>query len=193
MFSTDLDNVHASLDVIRQRQESAEAVSLADLERVQAVAGNLGQVAAAMLGTGSDVCEEFSVANLLGSRAPAELVARMRQQLGLDDPASSANRVHAYSAIGIGYRYEGESPVGRIVWHFDDPQSASADLALRERLLEEWPSILIGQPYAEFAFTLDRASTQGSDLIWQVSPARDMPRQLFNLVIRKDLLFAVCP
>jgi hypothetical protein len=54
-------------------------------------------------------------------------------------------------------------PVGTFVLHFLDPDSASSDLPLRR------------------------------DLALTVRPIADEPRRLFQMVLARDVLFALCP
>lgn len=77
--------------------------------------------------------------------------------------------------------------------HYTSPESAKADLALRRQMAQEGISLNVGQPYNETLFTLDEASVEGSDLVFQVSPISGMPRRLFDMVIADDMLFASCP
>jgi hypothetical protein len=71
--------------------------------------------------------------------------------------------------------------------------SANSDLPLRRDLAEFGASVQGGQPYSQVAFTMIRADVEGSDLTLTVRPIADEPRRHFQMVLARDVLFALCP
>jgi hypothetical protein len=185
VLSSSLAGVQAILDA-----QAGEAPSLADSASAQAVADRLGQVAAAIIDAGPESCLSFSenpLQALAGGEISEEQLAQLRELLE-QGPA-----LHLYTALGVGYRYEGDELVGLIVMHYPNADDAQADLEPRRQIAEEGLSLAARQPYPEVLFTVQEATVEGSDLVWQVSPVDDIPRRLFDMVLRRDMLFAGCP
>jgi hypothetical protein len=192
VLSSSVDSVYAVLDVF-----AGDAQSLADDENAQAIAGRLGEVAAAVIAAGPDTCTSFGVEVFLLSHLTAEnrerLLEKLREEYGLDKPLTDQDRIHPYIALGVGYRYEGEKPVGLLVFHYASETVAQTDMERRRKLADEGTSMTTRQPIRETLFTVDEANVEGSDLVWRVSPVNGIPRRLFDMVWRRDMLFAVCP
>lgn len=176
VLSTSIDNVKAIVDAYRDQSRSSGGETA-----FQAIADRLGEVAAAALSRAEVVCRSLNEANI---SAQTEAVKAI---LG---PAPA---LHAYQAFGIGYRYENEKPIGLLVFHYANAADAQADLDARRRLADEATSLSTRQPYSVALFTLNQALVDGSDLTLQVSPVNDLPRRLFDMVRRRDVIFAVCP
>jgi hypothetical protein len=83
--------------------------------------------------------------------------------------------------------------VGTFVLRFLDPASANSDLPLRRDLAEFGASTQGGQPYSQVVFTMITADVEGADLTLTVRPIGDEPRRLFQMVLARDVLFALCP
>jgi len=157
----------------------------------QAVAGRLEGVASAILVIGPGACWSLSadpaLEFFLNASDPQGLYATVKALL------TERAGLHIYRGFGVGYRYDGEVPVGSFVFHFLDPASASLDLPLRQALAESGASAQGGQPYSQVVFTMTGADVEGSDLILTVRPVGDEPRRLFRMVFARDMLFALCP
>lgn len=175
--------VRAVLDVYQ-----GKADSLADDSAAQSVVGRLGAAYAAFVVTGAEACVENE---LFGERGDQEEIARLRAAMLEEWPEIS--QVHAYTALGVGYRLEDDQVLGLIVFHYPDDKDAEADLPARQRLAQESTSPQTRQAYSKAVFILDEASVQGSDLMFEVSPVSGASRCLFDMVMRRDMLFAVCP
>jgi hypothetical protein len=155
------------------------------------LAGRLQGVASAILVIGPGACSSLSTDSVLESfinaSDPQNLYAALNALL-----AERAG-LHVFTAFGVAYRYDGEEPVGTFVLGFLDPASANSDLPLRRGLAEFGASVQGGQPYSQVAFTMIRADVEGSDLALTVRPIADEPRRLFQMVLARDVLFALCP
>jgi len=163
---------------------SADAVA-------QGVAGRLRGVASAILVIGPGACWSLSadpaLESFINASDPQGVYATLKALL-----AERAS-LHVFTGFGVGYRYNGELPVGSFVFHFLDPASASSDLPLRRALAESGASAQGGQPYLQVVFTMTGADVEGSDLTLTVRPVGDEPRRLFQMVFARDMLFALCP
>jgi hypothetical protein len=185
VLSADIGGVQSILDVI-----AGGASSLADVARASATVDRLGEVAAAHISSGSDTCQssgDMSLEALLNASSSEELVEELKDQFVV------AESVHPYTALGVGYRYEGDRALGLIVMHYPDADDAQADLEPRRQLAREGFSFRVRRPYSEVLFTVDEATVQDGDLVLQVSPIDNVPQRLFTMTMSRDLLFAVCP
>ncbi len=176
ILSTTIDNVKAILDARRDRGRS-----LAGDEAFSATADRLGEVAAATLSRSAEVCA--SLAQVVPARLPNSLKMLLDQ----------LSPLHAYSVLGIGYRYEDGEPIGLLVLHYASADDAQADLESRKRLAEDGYSLRVGRLYSEAILTLEAATVEGSDIVLRVNPVNNMPRRLIELGFTRDLLFAACP
>ena len=59
-------------------------------------------------------------------------------------------------------------------------------------LIGEGDSIRYRAPYRDKVFTLVDAATEGRQLILDVAPVNDTPQALFDVVIGRDMVFAIC-
>lgn len=111
--------------------------------------------------------------------------ARLVQAIGV---------LHPYQTFGMGYERDGpgEPAVGRYVFAYDRARDATADLPGRRRLIEEGHSIRYGAPYHDKVFTFVDAVAEGQQLILDVAPVNDTPQTLFDTVIGRDMVFAIC-
>jgi hypothetical protein len=168
-----------------------EIPTLSEDAAAQGLAGRMQGVASAILVIGPGACSSLSPDSVLESfihaSDPQDLNAALNALL-----AERAG-LHSFTAFGVAYRYDGDMAVGTFVLHFLDPTSANADLPLRRGLAELGASAPGGQPYSEVAFTLIRADVEESDLTLIVRPIADEPRRLFQMVLARDVLFALCP
>jgi hypothetical protein len=184
ILSPSIEDVRLVLDTYL-----GEVASLADNEAIQATASHLGEVAAAIIGPGVSTCLSFSanpLLEMLGQQPSEEQLDELREEL-------SGSELHLYTALGVGYRYEDDEPVGLVVMHYTSAGEAQADLEPRRQLAEEGISQTTGQPYSETVFTLEQASVEGSDLVLRLRPDNDQPSRLFQMVEYRDIAFAACP
>lgn len=169
----------------------AEIPTLGEDATGHRLASRLRGVASAILVVGPAVCSSLSSDSVLepltSTSDPqdpyAALNALLAQRTGL----------HVFTAFGVAYRYDGEEPVGTFVFGFPDPSSATSDLSLRRSLAEHGVSVQGGYPYSQIAFTMITASVEGADLTLTVRPTADEPGRLFQMVLARDVLFALCP
>jgi hypothetical protein len=70
---------------------------------------------------------------------------------------------------------------------------AQSDLEPRRLLAEKGTSLATKAPYSQAVFSVSKASVEGSSLVLRVAPAGNVPRRLFDMVFRRDMLFAICP
>jgi hypothetical protein len=155
------------------------------------VAGRLRSAASAILVIGPGACSslstDFALESFINATDPQSLYATLKALL------TERAGVHVFTGFGVGYRCDGELPIGSFVFHFLDPASANSDLPLRRGLAEAGASAQAGQPYSQVAFTLTGANVEGSDLTLTVRPVGDQPKRLFQMVFARDVLFALCP
>jgi hypothetical protein len=156
------------------------------------VAAQLGEVAAAFIAPGSALCSRLNMAGIVdlmtsGKTPTAEEVDRLQSSLFGDQP------LHPYLAFGIGYRYTDGRPVGVLVFHYPNAAQAQADLAPRRQVAEQATSLATKRPYSETLFTLADAAVVDNSIVFTVYPVDDLPRRLFDMVFRQDMVFAACP
>jgi hypothetical protein len=157
----------------------------ADLS-LRSAASLLFSPSSAFLRVGSDWCRSFGPAP---GTAPDV-------QAAVDALLAEAGAVHAYNVFVVGYNSAGD-PVGQFILGYADGADATADLDARRLLADEGissqsraGSIL---RYADHHFSLVDARAEQRSIVMDVAPFMNMPRQLFNLAIQRDLLFAACP
>ena len=144
------------------------------------VAAALGRPFAAKVRDGRYGCSGTGVERYLSDEG-----ARLVQAVG---------ELHPYRAFGLGYERAGPGApaLGRYVFAYDRVRTATADLPGRRRLIEEGYSIRYDAPYHETAFTLVDAAVEGRQLILDVAPVNDTPQTLFDTVVGRDMVFAIC-
>lgn len=146
------------------------------------VANLLGSPAAATMLIGTDTCADIA-AGLPPS--PADLRATIDKELGAAGP------LHAYDALAIGYT-RAAPVIGRIVIGYDDPATEAADFSGRTTLVRSGTSTRSGKSYGDTIFTLAKARQEAGSMVFEVTPRDDQPARLFDLVIDRDMLFALC-
>lgn len=136
-----------------------------------AVAG-LGDVDAAIVLLRGEMCASF---------APAA------------DPALAAvaATLHPWAALAAGWRTGDAAAVGRFAFVYDDPATASADLAGRARLAREG-STGDGRPLADLVFRLVDARADGALILLDVEPAGGQPVRIVQAYRGSELPFAAC-
>jgi hypothetical protein len=169
----------------------AEIPTLSEDATAQRLASRLRGVASAILVIGPGACSSLFTDPVLESFISASDPKDLRA--ALDALLAQRTGLHVFTAFGVAYRYDGEQPVGTFVFGFRDPSSANSDLPLRRGLAESGVSVQGGHPYSQVAFTMITASVEGADLTLTVRPVDDQPRRLFQLVLARDVLFALCP
>jgi hypothetical protein len=152
-----------------------------DTSSAQATVKLLGNVAAAFIGSDDYICP------LMESALTAEQLAQLQEQ------RNAGIGSHAYASLAVGYRQEGDQPVGLIVFHYADADDAEADLDLRRTLSQEGRMSQYGMRRYSVVFTVDEATVQGSDLVLRVGPSDGTLRVLHDIVETADMLFAYCP
>lgn len=184
VLSSAIEGVQAILAVYK-----GDAKSLVEDPAAAATVGRLGEMAAAFVGAGVAACMSSGdpLQAWIGQEIGEEQLAQMKALVEERPP------VHLYTALGLGYRYEDDKPVGLVVMHYPSADDAQADLEPRRRLAEEGISLAFKRPIREAVFTLEEASVEESDLLLRVRPVDDMPRRLLEIVFRRDMLFAGCP
>jgi hypothetical protein len=156
-----------------------------------AVASALSPTTAALVALGPQTCSGMGMAALLpsllrdGQPTADELAAIGRDYFG-------GRPLDPYWAMGIGYHYYNMQPLGTIVLHYANAQTAQIDLQPRQQLAAEGKSIAAQAPISEALFTLEDARVEGSSIVLEVRPAGDLPRRLFDMFYRRDMPFAAC-
>ncbi len=185
-----LSSSAAALDVALSAYRG-EIPPLSENAAAQGLAGRLEGVASAILVMGQGACSSLSpdsvLESLISATAPQDLYVALNALL------AERSGLHSFTAFGVAYRYDAGEPVGTFVFSFPDPASANSDLPLRRGLAEFGASVQGRRPYSQVAFTMIGAGVEGSDLILTVRPIADEPRRLFQMVLARDVLFAICP
>jgi hypothetical protein len=102
--------------------------------------------------------------------------------------------IHDYETLGIGYNYQDKIPVGSIVMHFKDPGQAKDDLNSRSRLaVDGLTQSAMPKTVAETYFSLTDSKIVGDDIILKMNLSADNASWFFTMIIRQDMIFAVCP
>lgn len=118
--------------------------------------------------------------------------------MDVSDPSASpdlsfpTSGLHPYAALGIGYGRPDWSPIGRISFGYLDPATAAADMPGRLELARTGVSQRVGRPYADTLFQVAGSHMDGASLTLDVSPLKDRPRLLFDMVFSRDMTFAGC-
>src|SRR5262249_52746788 len=180
ILSANPSSVRSVLDVVAKA-----AGSPADDAAFAGVAAQLGAVASAELAPGALICS--SIFDALGPHATPQQLASLRQIV------ARAGQVHAYGALGVGYRDEQTRPLGLIVFHYAASGDAQADLAARRTLASTGTSLAANIPYSQATFSVEAAMASGSALELRVRPVQGQPKRLFAMWYARDLLFAACP
>ncbi len=115
------------------------------------------------------------------------------QTANIQELLNKTSQFHVYAALGMGYQYEGNQPVGQIVMDYQKAGDAQSDLEPRRLLADQGTSLAVQRPYSQTSFSLIQATMDGSDLVLRVTPFSNQPTRLFDMVNRRDMLFAVCP
>jgi hypothetical protein len=132
------------------------------------------------------------------------MCAKLNQMFGIsrmsaaDSPAVAqqlqvVERTHPYTAIGAGYRYDGQQLRAQIVLSYDGAAIAQSDLPLRRQLAEQGYSLLHLKPFDDFAFTVEDAQLDGNSMVLHVRPVTDNPQEIILSVRMPDAIFAGCP
>ena len=101
--------------------------------------------------------------------------------------------VHAYDALGVGYQITAGKTTGHIHMAYANADDAKVDLPVRQDNIEKGLSLSAQQPYSTF-FKLDKAEiADNTQLRFTVTPADNLPKNLWTVFSRLDLAFARCP
>ncbi len=107
--------------------------------------------------------------------------------------AYAGQTVHAYDALGVGYQMAPGKTTGQIYMTYAKADDAKADLPVRQSNFETGLSLSAQQPYSAF-FKLDKAELVGDNQMrFTVTPADNLPKNLWTVFSRLDLAFARCP
>jgi hypothetical protein len=176
VFSSAPVSVKAALDAYLGRSPS-----MVGNQAITTTAGALGVAAAAIFEPERGACTAFALPTGAAAGHGSAFLSPVRKQ------------IHRYDAFAIGYRDMGGHPLGIADLHFADPADAAADLSVRRKLAVTGISLVAQTPYSEAVFTLFSTSVVGSALVFQLHPVQNQPRRLFDMVIERDVLFALCP
>ncbi len=121
------------------------------------------------------------------TRALTRHLTAVRQHLVLrEDPSGGP-----YMAFALGYRVLQQPPTAQIVMDYGNSRTASAQLSLREHLLETDYSVESDSPYSK-SILLESASAEGRNVVLTVEPASGNHLALGAMADNSDLAFARC-
>ena len=141
----------------------------------------LGEPLSALIVAGEHVCSGTGRENAL-LRGEAASLAR------------SVGPLRAYEALGIGYQRtpreaRSRSAATSSTMPVRSAPSTTSRVGPRSSSRVSPPMVV---PYRDVAFTLEEATTVGQDVVLEVEPLGDPPTVLFDRVMRRDALFAIC-
>lgn len=167
---------------------AGEVSTWADVPWTTSLVPLLERMSGAMVLLGPTTCRSFSGGAGLNAllATPGETYRRLKALL-------AGSHLQPYVALAVGYETHDGEPVGLFVLHYLSEEMARADLPARRALAEEGFSLTTRAPYRESVFTVRDADVKGTSVVLQVDPTGGQPRRLFDMVYRRDLLFAVCP
>jgi hypothetical protein len=179
-------NPQAVRTVIDVRMNQAPA--LRDDASTRALVTQLGQVPVGRVLQSAEACTQFGTrSTIVGSPKFEDQAQPIRTLLASPSP------LRRYTAMGIGYRFEGDQTVGLIVMNYPTAGEAQSDLEPRRLLLDQGRSLAFQRPYAEVGLSLDKALVEGTNLVLRVLSKGSVPQYLTRMMIARDMLFAVCP
>lgn len=158
------------------------AQSWAAAPTYQALAALLADVASVLIGPGATLCAPFDAAGL-----PVDMLDADGQAL------TRGAGVQPFAALAVGYTLAGSQTQGRILFQYASSAAAQDDLAARRFLAEQGLSLITRMPLSKALFTVEDAAVDGSTVILTVAPRENVARRLFDMVNRRDMIFAACP
>jgi hypothetical protein len=112
----------------------------------------------------------------------------------LEFALSEQGNLHAYEALGIGYRYAEGEPSGTIVLQYNDGAQASADLEVRRELLTNGVSLRwLDYSFGETVLAVTDVAVKNEAMVIQGDLPENNPRPLMTVLHAEDILFAICP
>jgi len=168
---------------------AGELESLTEDTFARAAAAQLGDPYSAILLLGTGDCLRFTripILDLIGTIPTKERINELKAMI------EERQLLVPYRALGVGYRYEENRPIGIIVFEYDVPKFAEMDLPARCVLAEEGVSTYFDAPITESYFTMLDSGVQDSKLILKVAPVNDQPWRLFRMIFYRDAVFAGC-
>jgi hypothetical protein len=168
---------------------AGEAAALDEESFAVGAVGHLGAPAAAVILRGLGECVRFSpnpILDLLGTIPNSEKITQLRAKM------QERRLLVPYRALAVGYRVIEADPVGTIVFEYDAPELADADLPARLLLAEEGVSTYYGAPIRESYFTVFACEPQDNAIVMTVAPVNGQPSRLFRMIFTLDAAFAGC-
>ncbi|HEY7339598.1 MAG TPA: hypothetical protein VH591_01845 [Ktedonobacterales bacterium] len=175
IFGGSLDSLHAVIDAYK-----GATPSLTSNAATHSLAQSLGSLFSVEIVSSATTCAELD-------SLPIE------KQTILQSDLSGLNDLHAYTWLGVGYRYEQRHLTGLIALNFPSMKDATSDLGQRRKLAASGTSLVSNHPYSSEIFTVDNAGVHNDNLTLNVSPVGGEPIHLFDMMLYDDLAFAACP
>jgi len=183
-----LSSYPASVEILLAVR-AGEFAALAEDPFTVAAVEHLDNPTSAILMRGLGECLRFTpnpILDLIETAPTGRDIAELREMV------EEKQLLVPYRALAVGYREKDSRPVGTIVFEYDAPELAEADLAARCLLAEEGSSSHYDAPIAESYFTVLDCAVKESAVILEVSPINDQPNRLFRMVLYRDAPFAGC-
>jgi hypothetical protein len=152
----------------------------------QALAAPLADVASVLIGPGAMLCMPFDAAGL-----PVDTLGADEQALA--ETLTRGVGLHPFAALAVGYTLAEQTTEGVILFQYASPVTAQGDLAVRRFLAERGLSLITQAPLSKVLFTVEDAVVTGSTVVLSVAPREGVARRLFDMVNRRDMIFAACP
>ena len=168
---------------------AGEFAALAEDPFTTTAVEHLDRPASAIIMCGLGECLRFTpnpILDLIGTAPTEGDIAELRAMV------EEKQLLVPYRTLGVGYRKKESRPVGTIVFEYDAPELAEADLTARCILAEEGVSSHYDAPIAESYFTVLDCNVQDSAVILEVAPINDQPSRLFRMILYRDAPFAGC-
>ncbi|CAN5416560.1 hypothetical protein BH10CHL1_BH10CHL1_20800 [soil metagenome] len=187
VLSSEMASVKAVLDIYHHK-----AAALHNNADLRATVAGLGDIAAAIITPGIDTCRGLSFEAISEQLRQTEQITDT-QILKLKEQLVGDAQFHIYNGFAIGYQYSDGKPIGRLVMHYPKAADAQADLEPRRNGAATGLSLVNNTPYTETLFTMDSATVNGNNLLFQLRPYEDQPSRLFQMFFSRDMAFAGCP
>ena len=168
---------------------SGEQPSLSERPSALAAVEQLSGLFASYLLVGESSCLRFTpnpLLDVIGTTTDESAIDVLRAWVDSGEP------LYLYSALGVGYRYEEERPVGTITFTYTSAEAAEHDFEPRRLLAESGGSAHYERPISQAYFVMESALVDGSEITFVVRPVNDQPIRLFQMVIYSDAPWAAC-
>jgi hypothetical protein len=183
------ESLPGALDIVDLIKD--DTMGLADDEAILETFGQLGDVASAIISLNRCNVYTQPARYLNEVLLPSGIEENISQYLD-EKGAEILFSAHNYTVFGIGYRYEDGLPIVVMVFHYDDPADARADLRLRREMIADAPTLRHRSlSFADF-HTVTDSYVDGQNLVLELLPVQKNPKDQFEMINNRELFFTMC-